>query len=217
MARQKHINGMVYLSSMEVYGAHQNNDKISEDSPSYLNSMIARNSYPESKRLCEALCAAYFSEYGLPVNVLRLTQTFGPGVRQDDQRVFAQYMKAAAQMEDIVLLTEGKTRRSYLYLADAVTAILTLLLCNQWGEAYNAANEQTYCTIRDMADLIAKDIAMGKIHVRVQRADKEQLTVFVPTSCTNLDTKKIQALGWNPKTDLKQMFQRTIACWSSNN
>lgn len=213
MAREKHIAGMVYLSSMEIYGVRQEDDKIKENAPGYINTMAARNSYPESKRLCESLAAAYFSEYKVPVNVLRLTQTFGPGVARNDQRVFAQFMRAAAQKTDIVLLTEGKTKRSYLYLADAVTAILVLLLSDRWGEAYNAANEQTYCTIREMADLIAREIAGGKVQVRIQEADAKQLTIFLPTAHTNLDTQKLRALGWSCKTDLKTMFQKTMACW----
>lgn len=88
--------------------------------------MNARNSYPEAKRLSENRCASYAEEYQVPVNVLRLTQTFGPGIARNDQRVFAEFIRSALEKKDIILLTEGRTKRSSRYTADAVTAILTL-------------------------------------------------------------------------------------------
>ena len=87
LAIKKHAEGMVYLSSMEVYGPVHSEEKVGEMHPSYIDTMSARNSYPESKRLCESLCASYYKEYKVPVNCIRLTQTFGPGIRYDDQRI----------------------------------------------------------------------------------------------------------------------------------
>ena len=130
--------------------------------------MKVRTSYPESKRMCESLCTAYASQYSVPVKVLRLTQTFGPGVRYDDGRVFAEFARCAIERRNIVLHTDGATRRSYLYTADAVSAILTVLLKGIAGEAYNAANEATFCSIREMAQLVCSECAGGKIGVEIQ-------------------------------------------------
>ncbi|GLU98389.1 NAD-dependent epimerase/dehydratase family protein [Megamonas funiformis] len=210
LAKNKNIKNMVYLSTMEVYGVNKTHDKVDEEHESYLNTMNARNSYPESKRLCENLCASYYSEYNVPVNVLRLTQTFGPGIKENDNRVFAQFIRASIEKKDIILLTEGKTYRNYLYLADAVTAILTILLSEKYGEAYNVANEETYCSIKEMAELVASDISNKEIKVIFNFDDKRDTKIFMPQMCMNLDIEKLKNIGWKSSYNLKTMYKRTI-------
>ena len=76
-ARQNEVQCFVYLSTMEIYGAPVDDEKIDEKHGTNLDTMQPRSCYPESKRLCEVLCASWQKEYGVPVRVLRLTQTFG--------------------------------------------------------------------------------------------------------------------------------------------
>lgn len=202
LAKEKQCQGFVYLSSMEVYGSPQTDEKITESHSSNLDTMVARNSYPESKRLCESLCASYAAEYGLRTMSVRLTQTFGPGVDYNDNRVFAQFARSVLEGKDIVLFTKGETRRSYLYTADAVTAILTVLLKGQHGQAYNAANEDTYCSIYEMAKLFAN----GKVQVKINCSETETKQ-FAPVLRMNLDATKLKNLGWKYQKDLVQMYQ----------
>lgn len=153
LAHQKNVKGFVYLSSMEVYGTPHDDDKIFETHGTDLDTMNVRTSYPESKRLCESLCTAYASERNVPAKVVRLTQTFGPGVQYNDGRIFAELSRCAIEGRDIMLHTKGETKRSYLYTLDAATAILTVLTKGKSGEAYNTANEDSYCSIYEMAKL----------------------------------------------------------------
>lgn len=210
-ARKNPVRGFAFLSTMEVYGAPSTEDKIHEFYGTNLDTMSARNSYPESKRLCESMCAAYYSEYGVPVRVLRLTQTFGPGVSYDDSRVFAEFARCVIECRDIVLHTKGETKRNYLYLADACTAILTVLTKGASGEAYNGANEDTYCSIKDMAELVASKCAKQRINVKVeQEKTAAEKYGYAPVLKMNLDTSKLQALGWRPRTGLEEMYRRMI-------
>ena len=118
-AKANAVKGFVYLSSMEVYGTPDTDEKISEEHPTNLNAMAVRSCYPESKRMCESLCASYASEYGVPAKVVRLTQTFGPGVAYNDGRVFAEFARCAIEGRNIVLNTKGETKRNYLYTEEA--------------------------------------------------------------------------------------------------
>lgn len=215
LAREKKCQSFLFLSSMEVYGALHRREKVNEKHESFVDTMFPRNSYPEVKRMIEALCCAYASEYAVPAKVIRLTQTFGAGVYRDDNRVFAQFMRAALRGEDIILKTQGKTERSYLYTADAVTAILAVLLCGDNGEAYNAANEDAYCSIREMAECVATLPYIvekyGSSVRAVIRTDEVSASVYPPELYMNLDTKKIQTLGWQPHWGLRGMFERMIA------
>jgi len=210
LARAAQVRSLAYLSSMEVYAAPDGSRRITEATFDGLDPMLVRSSYPESKRMAEALCAAYAAQYGVPARVLRLTQTFGPGVALDDARVFAQLARSAVEGRDIVLHTTGATRRSYLYTADAVTAVLTVLLRGSDGEAYNVANEATYCSIREMADLVARTVGAVPVEVRVETQDAASRG-YAPTLSMDLDTAKLQRLGWRPTVGLEDMYRRMTA------
>lgn len=209
IAKEKKVEKFVYLSTMEVYGAPDTDEKIDEEHDTNLNTMAVRSCYPESKRMCENLCASYMEEYGVPVNVVRLTQTFGPGVLYHDGRIFAEFARCVIEKRDIVLHTKGETKRSYLYTQDAVNAILTVLLKGKRGQAYNAANEETYCSILEMAEMVANSCAKEKIQVKVQVEDISRLG-YAPTLKMNLDTSKLQALGWKPEVGLEEAYRRLI-------
>lgn len=210
LAKEKKVKGMIYLSSMEVYGVVHSHELVDENHPICLDITNPRNSYPISKMLCENLCAGYSREYKVDVKIARLTQTFGPGIRKDDRRVFAYFLERCRNGEDIVLLTEGKTHRSYLYLADAATAIFVMMLKGDSGNAYNAANKNTYCSIRELAELAIETVSEKKNRVRVD-VKKTQAMKFMEEHYMNLDTRKLQNLGWNPKFDLAEMLVRTVA------
>lgn len=142
LARAKESHGFVYLSSMEVYGYPAKGHKVKESEIGALPPLDLRNSYPLSKQVCENLCCAYAAEYEVPAMIIRLTQTFGAGVHYQDKRIFAYFARCVMEKKDIVLKTKGETERSYLYSADAATAILTVLLKGKPGQAYNAADEK---------------------------------------------------------------------------
>ena len=117
-ARTARVGKVVFLSTMEVYGA-PTADPVAEGDFGVLDPAAVRSSYPEAKRLAENLCAAYAKEFGVDVTIARLTQTFGPGVVRGDTRVFAQFAEAVLEKRDIVLHTEGRTARCYCYIDDA--------------------------------------------------------------------------------------------------
>ena len=215
LAKEKKVHSMVYLSSMEIYGAIHNREKLDEAHGSNLDTMSARSSYPEGKRACETLCASYAKEYNVPVKVLRLVQTFGPGIPANDQRVFAQFIEALHHNKDIVLLTDGKSSRSYLYLADAVTAIFSSLLRGRDGELYNAANEDTYCSIRELANFFVTEIAHNTIKVVIKLGCGQTVDKFPPTHFIDLDTTKLRALAWHAHVGIQDMIARTMSAIES--
>ena len=192
-ARQKKAKGFVYLSSMEVYGYPEKGHRVTENEIGTLSPLTLRNSYPISKIMSEALCCAYAKEYGVPATICRLAQTFGPGVHENDTRIFAYFARCVREKRNIVLKTRGETERSYLYTTDAVTALLTVLLKGEPGKAYNAANEETYCSIAEMAQKVAQNAGI-KVEYDLQDAS---VNGFPDTLYMNLDTSALRALGWS--------------------
>lgn len=194
LAKKKQVKGFVYLSSMEMYGYPEKGHKVKEDEAGAMSPLNLRNSYPISKQMCESLCCAYAGEYNVPAKIIRLTQTFGSGINYNDTRIFAYFARCVIEKQDIVLKTKGETERSYLYTTDAVTAILMVLLKGVSGQAYNAADEKTYCSIAEMAEKVAED---GGIKVRYELQD-EMANGFPQTLYMDLDTTLLRHLGWNP-------------------
>lgn len=205
-AKEKNVDGFVLLSTMEVYGYPERGHKVKENEGGSFDTSVVRNCYPLSKQTCESLCAAYASEYGVPTRVLRLTQTFGPGINYNDSRVFAEFARCAIEGRDIVLKTKGETERDYLYTLDAVSAILTVLLKGKDGEIYTAANEDTFCSIYEMARMVAD---MSGIKVIIKEQDISKIG-YANTLHMDLDTSKLKSLGWKPNYGLKEMYANLL-------
>ena len=197
---------MVYISSLEYYGQNYNDAEVTEDKAFAVDHHSERSSYPIGKRAAEYACYSYAKEFGVDVKVARLTQTFGPGVAKTDNRVFAQFARSVINNEDIVMHTTGESAKPYCYITDCISAILHILVKGEKGEAYNAANEETYISIRDMANFL-KDNFNPNIKVIVEEHPEMG---YAPQTRLNLSTEKLRQLGWKPQYDLKTMFGNLI-------
>ncbi len=144
--------------------------------------------------------------------VARLTQTFGAGVARDDRRVFAEFARAAVEGRDIVLKSSGVTARCYCALPDAVSAIIAILERGEAGVAYNVANPSTFCTIREMAELVAREFGGGRCRV-VVGGDSAAERGYLPEFKMNLNVDRLKALGWSPAMGLKEMFGQLLDGW----
>lgn len=209
LAKKKKVKGVVYTSSMEVYGAPKTEKVLLEEDVDYMNPLVVRNCYPESKRMCESICASYASEYKVPVMSVRLAQTFGVGIDRNDGRVFAEFARCAIEKKDIVLLTDGSSKRCYLYTMEAASAILVVLTKGEPGKAYNAGNPKTYCSVKEMAEFVAKNFA--KNYIQVKMSDNLiKSKKFPPLHFYNLGIERISELGWSAEKDLGEMYRRMV-------
>lgn len=208
------VKKVVLLSTMEVYG--EISHKVSENEFGSLDPMVVRNCYPESKRLAECLFASYANEYNVSACVLRLAQTFGSGVSRGDERVFAEFARNAISGENIILYSDGSTKNPYLSLDDAINAIAFILLYGEAGEAYNAANNETYCSISEMAESVLEMHGVEGARV-IYQTDTERSKAFRKASNLDLDTRKLEALGWTPHDGLEEMYSSMISSWKSSN
>lgn len=207
-ARRVNAKAVVFVSSLEVYGI------VTDDKRQLTESMLgsidfsdSRSSYPAAKLAAETMCHAYAEEYGVPVCIARLAQTFGAGITADDNRVFAQFARTVVNNSDIILHTQGALSRCYCYTTDAVNAILCLMMKGNSGEVYNVANEDTYISIKEMAQMLCDTFMSGKNPV----VELHQGMGYSPTTKLRLSAAKLRSLGWKPRYGLKEMFIRLIA------
>ena len=207
------VKGLVYVSSLEYYGQNNNDQLITEDFLGYIDAKSPRSSYPLAKRAAEYFCVAYAHEFGIPAKVARLTQTFGAGVSEDDNRVYAQFARSVIAGRNIILHTLGDSSKPYCYSTDCASAILTILLRGGNGEAYNVANQDTYISIRALAEFL-RDCFNPTIEVIVEEHPEMG---YAPVTKLFLSSEKLAGLGWKPQYDLKEMFRRLIEGMKSDN
>lgn len=185
---------MLYISSGEVYGqGNMPEEGYKEDDYGYVDSMDVRSCYPNGKRTAETLCRAYMEEKGANILVVRPCHTYGPNVTDADNRANVQFVDAVLNGEDIVMHSKGENLRSYCYIADCVSALLTVLIGGIVGNAYNIANKHAICTIAQFAKAVAQK--RGK-KVIFQFPDEQLKKEQTKITKAVLNSEKLQELGW---------------------
>lgn len=204
--REHGLERFLYVSSGEVYGNGDVENWKEEDS-GYVDCMTMRSCYPTSKRAAETLCVAYSQQYGVETVVARPCHTYGPMFTDSDSRAYAQFVRNARKHEDIVLKSRGGQFRSWLYVKDCASAILTILLKGQNQQAYNVADENSCVTICELAETIA-DIGGTKVVFDVPSEVEKQGFTVIKKAIFN--TNKLSELGWQPRYKLREALEETI-------
>lgn len=199
---------MAFASSNEIYGENRGDvEKFEEKYCGYIDSNTMRAGYPESKRCGEALCQAYIKQKKLDVVIPRLTRSYGPTMLMSDTKAISQFIRKGVEEENIVLKSEGTQYYSYTYVSDAVSGLLTVLLCGECGEAYNISDDASDIMLKDLAAIIA-NIA-GK-SVVFELPDELEKAGYSKATKARLDSAKIQKLGWKARYNMQQGLERTI-------
>lgn len=208
LAREKKIRGMVYLSSMEAFGITDSSlERVTEKQLGYIDPQAIRSCYSESKRMAECLASAYAAEYGVPVRSARLAQTFGAGVQAGESRAFMQFALSALKGQPIVLHTTGESYGNYVYLADCIHALLLLLTRGENGDVYTVSNESACVKIKELARITAQNLSNPEVNVVFDIPKDRNKFGYAPDTKLRLSSGKLQALGWQPQVELRDMLK----------
>jgi len=203
----KEVESYLYFSSSEIYGKVEL-EAISENDYGILDPTEVRSCYAESKRMGENLCISYSEEHNIPVKIVRPFHTYGPGMKLDDGRVFADFVANIVRNENIKMKSSGNTVRSFCYLADATAAFFTILLKGKDKNAYNVGNPSETISIKDLAELLVSSFPEKNLKVMCVRQSKNYLESPAHSQIPNIS--KIRELGWIPKTTIQEGFIKTV-------
>lgn len=211
LAREKKIEGFLFFSSGEVYGeVSEKNIPTPETGYGYVDPINVRSCYAESKRMGENMCVSWFHQYKVPTKIVRPFHTYGPGMRLDDGRVFADFVSNVVSGTNIEMHSDGSATRAFCYLTDATVGFFKVLLNGDNGDAYNVGNSNGEISIRDLAYLLISLFPEKGIDV-VMKNDMNQVGYLKSKITRNCpDINKILKLGWEPKINLQEGFKRTI-------
>ena len=205
-AKDKKVTRVLYTSTGEVYGEKEGIKEFFEEDIGFVNPVLYRSCYPNSKRCAETLCVSYSEQYGVSTVIARPSHVYGPTMTKSDSRVYAEFIRNILNNEDITLKSPGNQTRSYTYIADAVSALLYILLAGEDKNAYNIANPNSILSIREMAEISA-EIGNKKVLFDIP---KDMPTNANPMQCGVLNSDKLQSIGWTPKYDSREGFINTI-------
>lgn len=209
-AKAVQAESFLYVSTIEIYGTTHGLDTIPEDVYGEIDAMKIRSCYPLSKKGCETLCASYADEYGLDIKIGRLSYIFGPGMKPGDSKIVALFPKCIADGEDIVMKSKGEQLRSYTYVTDAVTGLLTVLLEGKNGEAYNIASKLCITTIAGIAHTLVDAYPEKGLKVIFDLPTEQEAKGFSLIENAVLSSEKLESLGWQPETDLITGLKKVV-------
>jgi UDP-glucuronate decarboxylase len=210
LAQRSDCEGFLLLSSGAVHGVVPDmHTVINERVFGSLDPLDPYACYAESKRMAETMCASWARQHGVPVRIARLSHTYGPGLRRDDDRAFAQFVYAVVDGRDIVMRSDGSAVRPYCYLTDAVDALLRILLLGGDGEAYLLAHVASACSVIELARLLIGLYPERGSQVRMLAAP-DTASIVNQDPYHQLDTAKLMSLGWTPQVSLREGFHRTL-------
>lgn len=189
-------------STSEVYG----DPEIHPQPETYwgnVNSYGARSMYDESKRFAEALIWVYRHQFNVNTAVLRIFNTYGPHMDPADGRVVSNFIVQALRNEPITLYGEGTQTRSFCYVSDQITGMLALIDSNEEGPI-NVGNPHEF-TMAELAERVLKltGSTSKTVHKPLPPDDPAQRKPDI--------TKAKKHLAWEPKVELEEGLQKTIA------
>src|SRR5947208_2164645 len=192
-------------STSEVYGDPQVHPQT-EDYWGHVNPIGPRGVYDEAKRFAEAMTMAYHRYHGVDVRIVRIFNTFGPGMRPNDGRVVSNFVVQALAGEPLTVYGDGSQTRSFCYVDDEVRGILALLDSDHVGPV-NIGNPEEH-TVLELAEMVLDVTGSASEIVR------RPLPVDDPTQRKPDITLARTVLGWEPVVPLPEGLART-AKWFS--
>ncbi len=195
---------VLQASTSEVYG----NPQVHPQKESYwgnVNPIGLRSCYDEGKRCAETLFFDYYRQYFLDIKVIRIFNTYGPGMRYFDGRVISNFVVQALQGKDITIYGDGSQTRSFCYIDDLIEGIIKMMNTEKgFTGPVNLGNPKEI-TIRELAEMI---IELSRSPSRIVFRELPQDDPERRKPDITLAREKLR---WEPRVDLECGLKRTIA------
>ncbi|CAN6617750.1 hypothetical protein TRVA0_007S00760 [Trichomonascus vanleenenianus] len=204
VSKRMKVRRVVHMSTDEVYG------EVGKGEQDLLESsiLVPTNPYAASKASSDMLVSAYLYSFKLPCVVVRCNNIYGP--HQFPEKIIPKFISLLSSGRKCALHGDGQHTRRYLYVADAVAAIDTVLHKGLIGCIYNAGVDNEMSNLEVCKKLIAlfngdpSDPEVIKKHV--------EFTDDRPFNDSRyaIDSRRIHKLGWRPLTDFNEGLKTTV-------
>jgi nucleoside-diphosphate-sugar epimerase len=197
---------LIFASTSEVYG----DPLVTPQSESYwgnVNPNGTRSVYDESKRLGETLISHFMRDSGLDAAIIRIFNTYGPGMDPFDGRVVSSFIRQGLSREPFSVYGKGTQTRSFCFVDDLISGIVSVAMSSESGPI-NLGNPNEI-TLLELGDLVAQALGVDAIFVfsELPEDDPKQRRPDI-----NLAREK---LNWEPTVTIEEGIRRT-ALWMEN-
>ena len=201
---------ILQASTSEVYG----DPEIHPQPESYwgnVNPIGIRSCYDEGKRLAETLMMDYHRQNHVDTRIVRIFNTYGPRMLDNDGRVISNFIVQAMRGEELTIYGDGSQTRSFCYVDDLIEGMVRLMNVEQSSHSsvdvhdpVNIGNANEF-TMRELADEVgrATGVAARVRYCPLPADDPQQRRPDL--------TRSKELLGWSPTVQLAEGLQRTVS------
>ena len=194
---------ILHTSTSEVYGdplEHPQRESYNGN----VHTMGPRACYDEGKRCAETLLHDYHRLRGADVRVVRIFNTYGPGMRSDDGRAVSNFIVQALTGQDLTIYGTGNYTRSFCYVDDLVDGMLRLMeLDGDHPAPVNLGNPHEIA-IKDLAGLVLAETGSRSAIIHLPSVIDDPRV-----RCPDI-TRATKLLGWKPKVRIEDGLKETI-------
>jgi dTDP-glucose 4,6-dehydratase len=197
------IEGFLFVSSGAVYGKQPYDISNIQESDSFKIDINNSNAaYSEGKRIAELYCSTYFKKYNLPVKIARCFAFVGPYLPLDTHFAIGNFINNVIKNEDIVIMGDGSTTRSYMYASDLSIAIWKILLIGNNNKPYNVGLDTAY-SLKEIALILKKNYGNN---VQILNLNRDLTkNIYVPNIDVLINELKIKHF-----VQIEEAIQKTI-------
>lgn len=194
---------ILQASTSEIYGDPEVHPQT-EDYWGKVNPVGIRSCYDEGKRCAETLFFDYHRQYGVEIKVMRIFNTYGPRMDTDDGRVVSNFIVQALQGSDITIYGDGTQTRSFCYVDDLITGMISLM--NSSSEVVgpiNIGNPVEFSISELVSEILRLTKSKSKVvYLPLPEDDPRQRQPEI--------TRAKKILHWEPHIQLTEGLTRTI-------
>jgi UDP-glucuronate decarboxylase len=198
---------ILQASTSEIYGDPQVHPQT-EDYRGNVSTIGPRACYDEGKRIVETLFFDYHRRHGVDIRVVRIFNTYGPNMLENDGRVVSNFIVQALHNRDITVYGDGKQTRSFCYVDDLINGLIGMMRKDGFYGPVNLGNPQEI-TILDLANMIIEKTGSSSRIVFKELPEDDPMK---RKPCIDLAKKE---LGWEPVISISEGLDRTIQYFKS--
>jgi UDP-glucuronate decarboxylase len=204
---------ILQASTSEVYG----DPSIHPQPEEYwgnVNPIGVRSCYDEGKRLAETLMMDYHRQNGVDTRIMRIFNTYGPRMLENDGRVVSNFIVQALRGDELTIYGDGTQTRSFCYVDDLVDAMVGLMNLNESARAVNLHDPVNVGNPAEftMAELAAEVADAVGVPLAIRYC---QLPADDPRQRQPEIARAREMLGWSPTVPLREGLRRTVAYFAS--
>ena len=198
---------ILQASTSEVYGDPQ----IHPQTEGYwgnVNPIGIRSCYDEGKRVAETLMMDYHRQNGVDIRIIRIFNTYGPRMAENDGRVVSNFILQALRNEDITVYGDGSQTRSFCYVSDLVDGMIRMMECDNFTGPVNLGNPVENSILEFAEKIITMTNSKSKIIFKqLPEDDPKQRQPDISLAGSKL--------GWKPLVELDAGLVETARYFAS--